>query len=82
MTQVIYTLVENGDRWHAAIGTRKKRDGSTQNALGIRQSFDTKKAAEKWLFDQGEALKIPGLPGTLRSTHTPLALGDPLPDED
>jgi hypothetical protein len=81
MSQIIYTLVESGGRWHAEIGTRTRRSGSAKNTLGIRQFFDTKDEAEQWLFDQGEALKIPSLPKTLRTTQTPLALGAPLPDE-
>jgi hypothetical protein len=79
---IIYTLVEREGRWQAEIGSRKQRDGLTKNVPGIRQSFDTKKQAERWLLDQGEALKVPSLPTTLVATPTPAPLGDPIRDED
>jgi hypothetical protein len=81
MIQIIYTLVEIDGRWHAAIGSRARLGKSLKNSLGIRQSFDTKKEAQQWLLDQGEVLKIPSLPATVRATSEPLALGRPIEDD-
>jgi len=46
----------------------------------VRQSFDTKDEAVKWLLGLATALEAPSLPKTVRATRVPLRLGGAIPD--
>ena len=79
---VIYTLfyISQSTRWDAAMGVRTTQGLRRQNSISVRQSFDTKDEADKWLLGLATALNVPSLPKTVRATRVPLRLGGVIPD--
>jgi len=74
---LIYTLAQDhrSTRWDAAMGVRTTEGLRKRDSLSVRQSFDAKDEAERWLLELATALNVPSPPKSLRSTREPLRLG-------
>ena len=79
---LIYTLAHDRQRtrWDAAMGIRTTEGLRKRDSLSVRQSFDAKDEAERWLLELATALNVPSPPKSLRSTSEPLRLGGEIPD--
>ena len=79
---LIYTLAHDRQRtrWDAAMGIRTTEGSRKRDSLSVRQSFDAKDKAEKWLLELATALNVPSPPKSLRFTSEPLRLGGEIPD--
>ena len=82
---MIYTLllISPSSRWETAIGIRTiiMEGVRPQERILARQSFGTRREADRWLFDHTKALKVPFLPKKVPLTRVPLCLGGVIPTD-